>query len=204
MHKVRTLRRREATERVDFVSLNAVSAGPSNDPKSAKEAARVVLPDVSSLAVMAEADGLGKARRLHTNKADIMKHRLTEGCLGRRAFAEETGARTLRGMSCAPLSPDSQVGRWVRGLAQDVPTDDGAVAQVPMDVVETSRKRDAKQAGHQQNNATRGGEQPDQGSLADAGMHEAMGTQGRLVLMLWRWQKRTHQQGSSDELVLLV
>ena len=56
MHKVRTLRRREATERVDFASLNAVSAGPWNDPKSAKEAVRVVRPDVSSLAVMAEAD----------------------------------------------------------------------------------------------------------------------------------------------------
>ena len=30
------------------------------------------------------------------------------------------------------------------------------------------------------------------------------GTQGRSVLMLWRWQKRTRQQGSNDELVLLV
>ena len=42
---------------------------------------------------MAEADGLGNARRLHTNKADIMKHGLTEGCLGRGAFAEEKRAQ---------------------------------------------------------------------------------------------------------------
>ena len=88
LHKVRTLRRREATERVDFAFLNAVSPWPWNDPKSAKEAVRVALPDVSSPAVMVEADALGKVRRLHINKADIMKHGLTEGCLGRRAFAE--------------------------------------------------------------------------------------------------------------------
>ena len=58
--------------------------------------------------------------------------------------------------------------------------DDGAGAQVPMDVVETSRKRNTKHAGHQQNDATRGGEQPDRGSLADAGMHEAMGDAGAI------------------------
>ena len=57
--------------------------------------------------------------------------------------------------------------------------DDGAGVQVPKDVVETSRKLNAKQA-HQQNNATRGREQPDQGSLADASMHEAMRDAGAL------------------------
>ena len=144
LHKVRTLRRREATERVDFAFLNAVSPWPWNDPKSVKEAVRVVLPDVSSPAVMGGC-AWKKVRRLHINKADIMKHGLKEGCLGRRAFAEgKWAARTLRGMSYAPPSPDSQVGRWVRGLAQDVPMDDGAGAQVPIDVVETSRERNAE------------------------------------------------------------
>ena len=44
MHKVRTLRRREAAERVDLTFLNAVSAGSWDGPKSAKDV-RVVLPD---------------------------------------------------------------------------------------------------------------------------------------------------------------
>ena len=34
---------------------------------------RVVFPDVSSLAAMAEAEAFGKNRRLYINKADIMK-----------------------------------------------------------------------------------------------------------------------------------
>ena len=86
LHKVRTLRRREATERVDFASLNAVWTRPWNDPKSAKEAVRVAEADVSSPAVIGGC-AWKKARRLLTNEADIMKRRLTEGCLGRRAFA---------------------------------------------------------------------------------------------------------------------
>ena len=87
MHKLRTLRRREATERVDFTFQNAVSARPWDSRKSAKYV-RVVLPDVSSPAAMAEAEAIGKTRRLCINKADIMKHGLTEGCLGCRSFAE--------------------------------------------------------------------------------------------------------------------
>ena len=49
MHKVRTFRRREATERVDLGFLNAASGRPSDGPKSAKEPVRVELPYVSSL-----------------------------------------------------------------------------------------------------------------------------------------------------------
>ena len=45
MHKVRTVRRREATERFDLTFLNTVTARPWDGPKSAKEV-RVVLPDV--------------------------------------------------------------------------------------------------------------------------------------------------------------
>ena len=44
---------------------------------------RVVLPDVSSPAAMTEAEAIGKGRRLYISKADVMKHGLTEGCLGR-------------------------------------------------------------------------------------------------------------------------
>ena len=66
---------------LDFTFLNAVSARPWDGPKSAKDV-RVVLPDVSSLAAIAEAEGIGKTRRLYINKADITKHGLTEGCLG--------------------------------------------------------------------------------------------------------------------------
>ena len=42
---------------------------------------------------IAEAEAVGKTRRLYINKADIMKQRLTEGCLGCRAFAEGKGAQ---------------------------------------------------------------------------------------------------------------
>ena len=44
---VRTVRRREATERVDFTFLNSVSAGPWDGPQSAKDV-RIVLLDVSN------------------------------------------------------------------------------------------------------------------------------------------------------------
>ena len=60
MHKVRTPRCREA-KRVNFASLNAVSARLWDGPESAKDV-RVVLLDESSLVVMAEAEAMGKAR----------------------------------------------------------------------------------------------------------------------------------------------
>ena len=49
---------------------------------------QVVLPDVSSLAVMAAAEAIGKARRLYINNAAIMEHGLAEECLGCLSFAE--------------------------------------------------------------------------------------------------------------------
>ena len=81
MHKVRTVRRREATERVDLTFLNSVSARPWDGPKKVRDA-RVAPPDVSSPAAMAEAEAIGKGRRLY------MKHGLTEGCLGCRCLGE--------------------------------------------------------------------------------------------------------------------
>ena len=55
--------------------------------------------------------------------------------------------------------------------AQDAPTDDGAGAKAPMDVIETSRKRSADEAGHETDDADRGGVQPDPGSMAGESMH---------------------------------
>ena len=81
MHKFRTVRRREATERVDLTFLNSVSARLWDGPKKVGDV-RIVLADVSSPAAMTEAEAIGKGRRLYISKADIMKHGLTEGCLG--------------------------------------------------------------------------------------------------------------------------
>ena len=50
---------------------------------------RVVLPDESSPAAMAEAEAIGKGGPVYVSKADLMKHELTEGCLGCRCLAEE-------------------------------------------------------------------------------------------------------------------
>ena len=76
MQKVRRVRRREATERVDLTFLNPVSARPWDGPKKVRDV-RIVLPDVSSPAAMAAAEAIGKGRRLNISKADIMKHGLT-------------------------------------------------------------------------------------------------------------------------------
>ena len=69
MHKVRTVRRREATERVDLTFLNSVSARPWDGPKKVRNL-QIALPYVSSPAAMAEAEAIGKGRRLYISKAD--------------------------------------------------------------------------------------------------------------------------------------
>ena len=86
MQKVRTVRRREATERVALTFLNSVSTRPRDGPKKVRDV-RIVLFDVSSPAAMAEAEAIGKGRRL-ISKADLMKHGLTAGRLGCRCLAE--------------------------------------------------------------------------------------------------------------------
>ena len=57
---------------------------------------RIALPDVSSLAAMAETEAIGKGRRLYISKADLM-HGLTEGCLGCRCLAEGKRAQGHEG-----------------------------------------------------------------------------------------------------------
>ena len=53
--------------------------------------------------------------------------------------------------------------------------DDGAGVRAPMGVIGTSRKRSAEDAGHETDDADRGGVQPDPGSMADDdSMHEAL------------------------------
>ena len=50
--------------------------------------------------------------------------------------------------------------------AQDAPMDDGAGVRTSMGVIEMSRKRSAEDAGHETDDAGRGGVQPDPGSMA--------------------------------------
>ena len=61
-----------------------------------------------------------------------------------------------------------------------------------MGVIETSRKRSAEEAG------TRGGTQPDPGSMADESMHEAMWDARTLGADAVTLALRTRQQGSSS------
>ena len=58
--------------------------------------------------------------------------------------------------------------------------DDGAGVRAPMGVIETLRKRSAEDAGHETDDADRGGVQPDPGLMADDSMQEAMRDAGVL------------------------
>ena len=79
-----------------------------------------------------------------------------------------------------PLEPPAVPVPPIPGKAQDAPQDDGAGAQAPMDVIGTSRKRSAEEAGHETDDADRGGVQSDPGSMAGDSMHEAMRDAGAL------------------------
>ena len=139
---------------------------------------RIVLPDVSSPAAMAEAEAIGKGRRLFFSKADIMKHGLTEGC---RARLEAEIDKTEEGRA-----------RWTTAYLRSLPRDEGGgpgagvvaaaavpapqrpvgVQDEPMDAEETSRKRRAEDAGPEADDAGRGGAQPDPGSVVGDSMPE--------------------------------
>ena len=109
-----------------------------------------------------------------------MKHGLTEGCLGCRAFPEKKRAQGQREGCCARLEAKiattdeakfrstTAEGRLQRSQCHRLPV------RVPMDVIETSKKRSAEDAGHDPDDADRGGVQPDPGSMADDSMQEAM------------------------------
>ena len=125
MHKVRTVRRREATGRVDLMFLYSVSARPWDGPKEVRDV-RIVLPDVSSPAAVAEAEAIGKGRRLKISKADIMKHGLTEGCLGcrcQRAQGHSEGCRTRLEAEFAK-SEDGRA-RLTKAYLRSSPRDEG-------------------------------------------------------------------------------
>ena len=190
MHKVRTVRRREATERFHLTFLNTVTARPWDRPKSAKEV-RVVLPDVSSPTATAEAEAIGRTRRLYINKADIMKYGLTEGCLGCRCLAEGKRAQGHSEGCRARLEAEiakTEEGRirlttaYLRGLDREsagapsavaAPPPNPDVPNKPMDTAEASRKRSAEDAGHVMDETDRGGAQPEPSSVADDSMQEA-------------------------------
>ena len=95
IHKVRKVRRREATERVALTFLISVLARPWDGPKKVRDV-RIVSPYVSSPAAMSEAEAIGKGRRLFISKADIMKHGLTEGCLRCRCSRKESELKDTR------------------------------------------------------------------------------------------------------------
>ena len=179
MHKVRTVRRREATERVDLTFLNSVSARPWDGPKKVRDV-RVVLLDVSSPAAVAEAEAIGNGRRLYISKADLMRHGLTEGCLGCRCLAEEKRAQGHSEGCRARLEAEiakTEEGRarlttaYLRSLPRDEGREPGAGAEAPaavpapprsdevqdepMNAREASRKRSAEDAGHEADDGDR-------------------------------------------------
>ena len=158
---------------------------------------RIVLPDVSSPAVMAEAEAIGKGRRLCNSKADIMKQGLTEGCLGCRRLAEgkraqghSEGCRTR--LEAEITKTEDGRARLTRTYLRSLPRDKGrepdadaeapaavpapprpdGVQDDPMDAREASRKRRAEDAGRAADDAGRGGAQPDPGSIVDDSMPE--------------------------------
>ena len=129
MHKVRTARRREATERVDLTLLNFVSARPWDGLKNVRDV-RIVLPDVSSPAAMAEAEAIGKGRRLYISKADIMNHGLTEGCRGCRCLAEGKRAqghseRCRTRVEAEIAKPEDGRARLTTAYLRSLPRDEG-------------------------------------------------------------------------------
>ena len=171
MHMVRTVRRREATERVDLTFLNSVSARPWDGPKKVRDV-RIVLLDVSSPATMADAEAIGKSRRLYISKADFMKHGSTEGCLGGRCLAEgkraqghsegcrarleaeiaktEDGRARLTTAHLRNLPHDEEKGPGAgvaAPAAVSVPPRPDGFQDEPMDAREASRNRSAEDAG---------------------------------------------------------
>ena len=147
MHKEGTVRRREATERVDLTFLNSVPARPWDGPKKVRDVL-IVLPDLSSPAAMPEAEAIGKGRRLYISKADIMKHGLTEGCLGCRCLAERKRAQGHSEGCRARLEAEiakTEDGRarlataYLRSLPRDEGREPDAGAEAPAAVPEPPR-----------------------------------------------------------------
>ena len=132
---------------------------------------------------MAEAEAIGRTRlSVHQHRADIMKYRLTEGCLGCRCVAEGKRAQGHSEGCRARLEAEiakTEEGRirltttYLRGLDRESAGAPGAVPappnpdvqDIPMDTAGTSRKRSAEDAGHVMDDADRGGAQPEPSSL---------------------------------------
>ena len=157
-----------------------------------------MLPEVSSLAAMAESEATGKGRLLYVGKAGLMNHELIGRCF-QGADASRRGSEPKETPKDAvhdskPKSPRTEEGRTrltsahLRGLPRDEGRGPGAgveapaavsapprsdeVQDEPMNAEETSRKRSAEDAGHEADDAGRGGAQPDPGSMVDYNMPE--------------------------------
>ena len=129
---------------------------------------------------MAEAEAIGRTRRLYINKADVKKYGLTEGCLGCCCLAEGKRAQGHSEGCRARLEAEiakTEEGRirlttaYLRGLDRESAGAPGAVPappnpdvqDIPMDTAGPSRKRSAEDAGHVMDDADRGGAQPEAG-----------------------------------------
>ena len=126
MHKVRTVRRREAAERVDVTFLNSVSARPWDGHKKVRDASSVAWCEFTC------GDGreaTGKGRLLYVGKGGLVNHGLTEGCL-QGANASRRGSEPKDTLKDAvhdskPKSPRTEEGRtrltsaYLRGLPRD-------------------------------------------------------------------------------------
>ena len=137
------------------------------------------------------------ARTLHAEiaKTDEGSVRLTTACLkgvardeGRRR-PESAGAPAA--VSVPPISP--------RGPGH-MPINDGVGVRAPVDVIETSRKRSAEDAGHETDDA----DQESRGSMAGDSIQEAVRDAGVLGSDAVALRKRTRQHGASNELVRLA
>ena len=132
-------------------------------------------------------DGCGARHEAAIAKSDVGRVRLTTAHLRGLARDEEKGPGGSAGAPPAiPVPP-------IPGEAQDAPVDDGAGARAPMDVIATSRKRSAEDAGNETDDADRGGVQADD-CMPEVRREAACGTHKRSVLMLWHWQKRSRQR----------
>ena len=171
------------------------------DPRKVR-VVRIVLPDVSSLVAMAEAEATSVL-----SKADLMKHGLTEGCLGWRCLAEEKRAQGHSEGCRARLEAEiakSEDGRArLTNVLRSLPRDEGrepdAGAEAPAAVPEPPRPdgMDAREASRLQKmlvmkQMTQAVEvhSPIQDRRLTTACPSSGGRPRRSEPMLWHWWRR--------------
>ena len=145
---------------VCFVDVDQTNRGPKDVSDAVPSQKGSERKDTST--------GCRARREAEIAKSDDGRVRLTAAHLRGLARDEERGP--IESAGAPPAIPVPAIPRE----AQDAPMDDGAGAQAPMDVIGTSRKRNAEETGRETDDADRGGVQPDPGSMAGENMHETM------------------------------